>query len=142
VERGQVWWVIIGERRPVVLLSGKSGEEQLEFRAMQIVPPATAEEKRGFVVLTGEEATDSARLQQVTGSAGPEIRAIGVEVQIGSPEGLVPDGVVRVALPRDGRIFCTWLVTLSRESLVEQAGALSGSKLDQLAQALRLARIE
>jgi mRNA interferase MazF len=45
---------------------------------------------------------------------------------------------VRVALPRDGHIFCTWLVTLTRESSVERAGALSCTKLDQLANALRL----
>jgi hypothetical protein len=30
---------------------------------MQIVTPATAEKKRGFVVLSGEEATDSRVMQ-------------------------------------------------------------------------------
>lgn len=39
-------------------------------------------------------------------------------------------------------IFCTWLVSLSRESLIERAGGLSRTKLEQLANALRLARIE
>ena len=64
------------------------------------------------------------------------------QVAVGTDEGLPRDGVVRVALPREGRIFCTWLVTLTRESLVERAGALSRRKLDQLANALRLAGIE
>ena len=57
-------------------------------------------------------------------------------------QSLPHNGVVRVALPRDGRVFCTWLVILTRESLVDRAGALSRTKLDQLANALRLARIE
>jgi mRNA interferase MazF len=139
VERGEVWWAFIGERRPVVLLSG-GGEP--EFRAMQIVAPATAEEKRGFVVLSGEEAADSRVVHEVIGSTRTGIGGVGVEVKVGTREGLPRDGVVRVALPRDGHIFCTWLVTLTGESLIEQAGALSGTKLGQLANVLRLARIE
>jgi len=139
VERGEVWWAFIGERCPVVLLSG-GGRPQ--FWAMQIVAPATGEQKRGFVVLSGEEAADSRVMQQVIGSTGPGIGGVGVEVQVGTREGLPHDGVVRLAFPRDGHIFCTWLVTLTRESLVERAGALSRTKLDQLANALRLARIE
>jgi mRNA interferase MazF len=139
VERGEVWWAFIGERCPVVLLSG-DGEP--EFRAMQVVAPATAEEKRGFVVLSGEEAADSRVMQQVIGSAGAGIGGVGIEVEVGTREGLRHAGVVRVALPRDGHIFCTWLVALTRESLVERAGALSRTKLDQLANALSLAQIE
>jgi mRNA interferase MazF len=46
------------------------------------------------------------------------------------------------SLPQKGHIFCTWLVTLTRESLVERAGVLSSTKLDQLAAALRLAQVE
>ncbi len=139
MERGEVWWVFIGERCPVVLLSAYA---ETELRAMRIVAPATTEEKRGFVVLTGEEATDAQVTQQIIGSAGTGIRGVGVEVEIGTPEGLVYQGVVRVALPHDGHIFCTWLVTLTPESLVERAGALSPAKLEQLANALRLARVE
>jgi mRNA interferase MazF len=37
VQRGEVWWVDLDERRPVVLLSG---EEACGFGAMQIVAPA------------------------------------------------------------------------------------------------------
>jgi mRNA interferase MazF len=137
VERGEVWWALVGERCPVVLLSGAEGPE---IRAMHIVAAATADEKHGFVVLSGEEAADGRVLRQVLDSADPRI--VGVEVELGVLEGLPYDGVVRVALPRDGHIFCTWLVTLNRENLVERVGALSIAKLDQLANALRLASIE
>ncbi len=137
MQRGEVWWALVGERCPVVLLSGA---EELELRAMHIVAAATDDEKRGFVVLSGEEAADARVLRQALGPAGTSL--VGVEVEIGTQEGLPENGVVRVALPRDGHIFCTWLVTLTRENLVERAGALSATKLDQLATALRLARIE
>ena len=137
MKRGEVWWVLVGERRPVVLLSEA---EEPELRAMHIVAAATADEKRGFVVLSGEEAADPLTLQQVLGSAGAGI--VGVEIEVGMLEGRPCDGVVRVALPRDGHIFCTWLVTLNRENLLERAGVLSSAKLDQLTNALRLARVE
>ncbi|MEV6967144.1 hypothetical protein AB0M47_18750 [Hamadaea sp. NPDC051192] len=139
MERGEVWWAFIGERCPIVLLSG--GDEP-ELRAMHIVAPATADEKHGYVVLSGEQAADPRVVQQVLDSADSGIGGVGVEVAIGPHEGLPHDGVVRMALPRDGRIFCTWLVTLTRQSLLERAGRLSGPKLDQLGNALRLARIE
>jgi mRNA interferase MazF len=141
MERGEVWWALIGEKCPVVLLSGA---ERAEFRAMQIVAPATAAQKRGFVVLPGHEAADSRSLRRAVGSAGPGsgIGGVGVQVEIGVPEGFPRAGVVRVALPREGRIFCTWMVTLTEGDLIERAGVLSSPKLDQLANALRLAGIE
>lgn len=44
---------------------------------------------------------------------------------------------------RKGHSFCTRRVILSRqEGLVERAGLLSSTKLDQLAAALRLAQVE
>jgi mRNA interferase MazF len=157
VERGEVWWALIDERRAVVLLSG---EEASEFRAMQIVAPATIDEKRGFVLLSGEEASES-RAMQIVASASNDIRGVGVEVEIGSREGLAHRGVVRVALPRTGHtpwirsggpsrgpqakslvVPCTWLITLTRDYLIERAGALSSAKLGQLENALRLAGIE
>jgi mRNA interferase MazF len=139
MKRGEVWWAVVGEKCPVVLLSGA---DEPELRAMHIVAAATEDEKRGFVVLSGEEAADSWALEQVRGSADADIRGVGVEIEIGTPEGLPREGVVRVALPRNGHIFCTWLVTLTPESLVERTGVLSSTKLDHLANALRLARIE
>jgi mRNA interferase MazF len=139
VQRGEVWWALVDERRPVVLLSG---DEASGWRAMQIVAAATAEEKRGFVLLSGEEAADSTAMRQIVAAAGAAVAAVGVEVEFGPHEGLPHEGVVRVALPREGHIFCTWLVTLTREYLIERAGALSPAKLHQLDNALRLAAIE
>jgi mRNA interferase MazF len=139
VERGEVWWALIDERRAVVLLSG---DEASEFRAIQIVAPATTAEKRGFLLLSGEEASDSRAMRQILAAAGNDIGGVGVEVEIGTREGLAHEGVVRVALPRPGNTFCTWLVTLTRDYLIERAGALSPAKLGQLDNALRLAEIE
>jgi mRNA interferase MazF len=139
MERGEVWWALIDGRRPVVLLSGG---EASELRAMQIVAPATAGQKSGFVVLSGEEASDAAQLRQIVAAAGEAIGGVGVEVEIGVGEGLADAGVVRVALPRDGHIFCTWLVTLTPNYLIERVGVLSPAKLSQLDNALRLAAIE
>jgi mRNA interferase MazF len=137
MRRGEVWWALLDERCPVVLLSEEAGE----FRAMRIVAPATAREKVGFVVLSGEQA-QSEVMHEVVAAAGAAVRGVGVEVELGRPEGLPHEGVVRVALPRDGHIFCTWLATLTPDNLVERAGVLSPAKLDQLTNALRLAGIE
>jgi mRNA interferase MazF len=137
VVRGEVWWAEIDEKCPVVLLSGA---ERPELRAMRIVPAATAEEQRGFLVLTAEESVDPRRVRQALDAT--DVRAAGVEMGFGPDEGLPYDGVVRVALPRDGQIFCTWLVTLTPESLTERAGTLSPAGIDLLGHVLRLAGVE
>lgn len=139
MKRGEVWWARLEEEEPVVLLSG--GEES-ELRAMRIVRPATAAEKRGFVVLSGEEAFDTLERDRVVGAAGSAVGGVGIEVHLGSPEGLPYAGVVRVALPRDGRVFCTWLLTLTPGNLARRIGVLAPAKLRQLDNALRLAAIE
>ena len=145
MRRGEVWWAFVDERCPVVVLSGEGASE---ISAMRIVTPATAEEKRGFVVMSGEEATDPQRVRKLidsasnSASAGVRVGAIGVEVEIGLDEGLPERGVVRVALPHDGHVFCTWLVTVTPDHLLERAGELGSTKLDQLRNALRLAGIE
>jgi mRNA interferase MazF len=46
---------------------------------------------------------------------------------------------VRVALPRDGTIFCTWAATVDPDHLIERIGALSPQKLHELDVALQLA---
>ena len=109
-DRGEVWWALLDEKRPVVLLSRDGAEE---LRAIQVVAPA-----------------------------GTDITDVGIEVRLGNGEGLANEGVVRVALPRTGLIPCTWLVTLTRDDLIEQAGRLSPAKLHELTDALQLAQLE
>jgi len=147
MRRGEVWWARLDERCPVVLLSvvsadsaersTSSGDGVAEARAIRVVAPATAEQTRGFRLLSAAQASEPA-----AAAPAPGVRAVGIEVSIGADAGLVPDGVVRVALPRAGHIFCTWLVSLTPEYLLERAGTLSPAKLDELALALRLAGIE
>lgn len=135
MERGEVWWALLDERRAVVLLSG---DEASGFRAMEIVAPATVDERRGFVLLHADDAT-----LETVASVGPDVRGVGVEIAVGEGEGLQPSGVVRVALPRAGDpVPCTWLVTLTRDYLIERAGVMPAAKLDQLDRVLRLAGIE
>lgn len=138
MERGEVWWADQRARRPFVLLS----ETTSEFQAVQVVPPATAQQKRGFIILSGAEALDSRLRQQIVASADASTYAMGIEVALGVEEGLAHDGVVRVALPREGKIFCTWMVTLSREDLIVRIGMLSPARLRELDNALRLAAVE
>ncbi|MFD6414203.1 hypothetical protein [Nocardia asteroides] len=109
MQRGEVWWADIDERRPVVLLS----QEGSEFRAMQVVAPA-----------------------------GTELGGVAAELAVGASEGLPMEGVLRVALPRPGLIPCTWLVTLRRKDLVEQAGVLSPAKLGALQELLHLGGLD
>ncbi|MEX5636608.1 type II toxin-antitoxin system PemK/MazF family toxin [Parafrankia sp. FMc2] len=109
MRRGEVWWADFGERRPVILLSE---EAHMEFRAMQIVDPATV-----------------------------DITGVGLEVTVGAVEGLPLDGVVRVAFPRPGLIPCTWLATVTERDVIERAGVLPEAKLDEIERALRLGGI-
>jgi mRNA interferase MazF len=136
VERGELWWALIDEKCPVVLLSSDPGRQ---VRAVQVVEPATPDQKRGFVLMSGEQAADAGERRRVIEEAGPATHAIGVEVLLGAPEGLAAAGVVRVALPQDGKIFCSWGTTLEEEHLIERIGVLSPAKLRQLDIALELA---
>jgi mRNA interferase MazF len=129
VERGEVWWAAVDDRQPVVVLS----VDGAEIRALQIVAPATADQRRGFAVLSGAQALDAGLVSAALGSAAT---AVGVEVAIDAY------GVVRVGLARDGQIFCTWLVTLEPEHLLERAGRLSPGTLAELGNALALAGVE
>jgi mRNA interferase MazF len=136
VERGEVWWAQTDEKRPVVLLSGGAGPE---FLAMQIVEPATPAQKLGFVLMSGEQAVDVDERRRILEEAGPDPRAIGIEVFLGAEEGLAESGVVRVALPKAGKIFCTWRTTVGEESLLKRIGALSPAKQHELDVVLALA---
>ncbi|BCL12420.1 type II toxin-antitoxin system PemK/MazF family toxin [Micromonospora sagamiensis] len=135
MERGELWWARFDGTRPVVLLSGGAGPE---FRAVQIVAPATPAERQGFVLMSGEQAADPAERRRIVEAAGADARAIGVEVFFGTQEGLAEEGVVRVALPMDGKVFCTWTLSLGREYLVERIGALSPAKQRELDVAMEL----
>jgi mRNA interferase MazF len=73
VERGEVWWALVGERCPVVLLTGDGDPE---VRAVQIVAPATAEQKRGFTILSGEQAADPDVMRLVIASTGTGVRGV------------------------------------------------------------------
>ncbi|MGK5682542.1 hypothetical protein [Actinoplanes sp. URMC 104] len=136
MERGEVWWARIDEERPVVLLSGGAGPE---YRAVQIVEPAAPAQKVGFLLMSGEQAADPGVRRRILAGDGPGVLAVGIEVFLGAEEGLAATGVVRVALPRDGRIFCTWGATLDEACLVRRLGALSAAKQHELDVALTLA---
>ncbi|MFE2009821.1 type II toxin-antitoxin system PemK/MazF family toxin [Streptomyces sp. NPDC059491] len=107
MNRGDIWWVDFGERRPVVLLSD---EEEFGFQAMQVVEPA-----------------------------GTDISGLGIEVPVGPLNGLPFEGVLRFALPQPGFTPCTWLTTVVRDDLVEQAGVLPPAKLTEVDEALHAA---
>ncbi len=59
--------------------------------------------------------------------ANEDISGIAVEVDLG-----LNDLVVRVALPRPGRINCTWMLTASQDDLVEKVGTLSPARLNEV----------
>lgn len=138
MKRGEIWWARLEPDEPVVLLSG----DEAELRAIQIVRPATTAEKCGFVVLSGEEASDDRRREEIIAAADATAGGVGIEVRVGGPDDLPYAGVVRVALPRDGSVYCTWLVTLTGGYLLRQIGVLSHDQLRHLTAALRLAGIE
>jgi mRNA interferase MazF len=99
------------------------------------------DERRPVVLLSGEEAYGFRAMQVVT-PAGIDISGLGVEVTVGATEGLPFEGVLRLAFPRPGFIPCTWLTTVSRHDLIEQAGILSFTKLSKIEDALRLSEQE
>ena len=105
---------------------------------MQIVAPATSAERRGFLIMSGDQAVDADVRGRIVAEAGP-VQAVGIEVWFGRSEGLAGEGVVRVALPQDGTIFCTWGMSLNEEFLIERIGACSPEKLHELDMAMELA---
>ncbi|MEU9201247.1 type II toxin-antitoxin system PemK/MazF family toxin [Streptomyces sp. NPDC048332] len=95
------------------------------------------DERRPVVLLSGDDAS-GIRVMQVVAPAGVDIIGLGVEVAVGAVEGLPFEGVLRCAFPRPGLTPCTWLTTVSRDDLIERAGALSSAKLSEIDNALRL----
>lgn len=96
-------------------------------------------DERRPVVLLSEGDASGIRVMQVVAPAGVDISGLGVEVAVGAKEGLPFEGVLRFALPCPGFTPCTWLTTVSRDDLIERAGALPYAKLDEIEDALRLA---
>lgn len=133
--RGELWWAQIDEKRPVVVLSD---DARPEVHVMQIVAPATSVEKRGFLIMSCDQAVDADNRRRMVAVAGP-VQAVGIEVWFGSAEGLAEEGVVRVALPQNGTIFCTWAASLSEDFLIERIGVCSPEKLHELDAAIELA---
>lgn len=74
---------------------------------------------------------------QVVAPAGVDISGLEVEVAVGAGEGLPFEGVLRFAFPRPGFAPCTWLTTVTRDDLIERAGALSSAKLGAIEDAFR-----
>ena len=133
--RGELWWAQIDGKRPVVVLSDDACPD---VSVMQIVAPATSAEKRGFLITSGDQAVDADNRRRIIAEAGP-VQAVGIEVWFGSSEGLAEEGVVRVALPQNGTIFCTWAISLSEEFLIERIGVCSPEKFHELDAAIELA---
>ena len=84
-----------------------------------------------------EDEPSGVRAMQVVAPADTDISGVGIEVAVGVPEGLPFDGVLRFAFPWPGFTPCTWLTTLSRDDLIERAGAVSTAKLSEIDDALR-----
>ncbi|HEX6452026.1 MAG TPA: type II toxin-antitoxin system PemK/MazF family toxin, partial [Trebonia sp.] len=94
-------------------------------------------DERRPVVLLSEDEPSGFRAMQVVAPAGSDISGLGIEVAVGVPEGLPFEGVLRFAFPWPGFTPCTWLTTLSRDDLIERAGAVSAAKLSEIDDALR-----
>jgi mRNA interferase MazF len=97
---------------------------------------AEFDERRPVVLLSGEDPSGF-QAMQVVAPADTDISGWGIEVAVGVREGLSFDGVLRFAFPRPGFTPCTWLTTLTREDLIERAGAVSAAKLGEIDDALR-----
>jgi mRNA interferase MazF len=94
-------------------------------------------EERRPVVLLSEEGPSGFRAMQVVAPADTDFSGMGIEVAVGVPEGLPCEGVLRFAFQQPGFTPCTWLTTLSRDDLIEQAGVVSAAKLGEIEAAQR-----
>lgn len=96
-------------------------------------------DERRPVVLLSDEESSGFQAMQVVAPAGVDVSGLGVEVAVGALEGVPFEGVLRVAFPRPGFTPCTWLTTVTRDDLIEQAGVLSPAKLSEVGEALHAA---
>ena len=86
-------------------------------------------DKRRPVVLVSRDEAYGVRAMVIVAPATTTMRGYAVEVKVGRREGL----------PRECVVNCDWLVTLPKADLVGRAGALSGTKMKQLDDALKFA---
>jgi mRNA interferase MazF len=87
---------------------------------------AAFDELRPLVVLSKLSNVDF-RCVVAVEPANEDISGVAAEVDLGL------DGqVVRVGLPRPGKINCTWVLTLSQNDLVEMVGTLSSAKMGEV----------
>jgi mRNA interferase MazF len=94
-------------------------------------------DERRPVVLLSVEDPSGFQAMQVVEPADTDISGLGIEIPVGTEEGLPTDGVLRFAIPRPGFTPCTWLTTLSRDDLIERAGEVSAVKLSEIDDAVR-----
>jgi mRNA interferase MazF len=95
------------------------------------------DELRPVVVLGGDEASGF-QVIQIVPSADMDISGLGVEVPVGPIDGLAYEGVLRLGFPNPGFLFCTWLTSVTAQTLVKRAGVLRPGKLDEIDAAIRL----
>jgi mRNA interferase MazF len=93
------------------------------------------------VVILSSSGESELRAIQVVSAAETDISGVAIELPVGCDEGL-PSGVLRIALAREGRINCAWLLSLDESDLSERAGDLSEAKLSRLEEMLRLGGLE
>src|SRR6202012_3084732 len=96
-------------------------------------------DERRPVVLLSDDEPSALEAMQVVAPAGAGISGLGVEGAVGALDGLPFEGVLRFVFPRPGLVPCTWLTTVSRDDLIERAGALSPAKLSEIDAALQAA---
>lgn len=96
------------------------------------------DEPRPVLLLAGDE-TSGFQAIQIVPPSGMDISGLGIEVPVGVIERLPYQGVLRLGFPNPEFRFCTWLTSVTAESLVERAGVLPPAKLDEIDEALRLA---
>ena len=81
------------------------------------------------ILLLSRTSAREVKAMMIVAPAMVDISGIAIEVALGIEDGLLQPAVVRVALPREGRILCDWLVTMNEADLVRRAGTLSPAKL-------------
>lgn len=98
---------------------------------------AEFDEPRPVVLVSGDEASGFEAMQVVAPS-GVDISGLGIEVRLGAIEGLPHEGVLRLGYSNPDFLFCTWMTTVTAESLLRRAAVLPPAKVDEIDEAMRL----